>query len=40
VVGDNGTNVARGFSARPGYDLATGWGSVDGAALLDVFPGR
>ena len=40
VVGDNGTNVAPGFSARPGYDLATGWGSVDGAALLDVFPGR
>ena len=40
VVGDNGTSLAPGFSARPGYDFATGWGSVDGAALLDVFPGR
>ena len=39
VVGDNGTNVARGYSARPGYDLATGWGSIDGQAFFAAFPG-
>jgi subtilase family serine protease len=38
VVGDNGTSLAHGYPAKPGYDLATGWGSVDGAALLDVCP--
>ena len=37
VVGDNGTSLAHGYPAKPGYDLATGWGSIDGAALLDVF---
>ena len=39
VVGNNGITGARGFAAKPGYDLATGWGSVDAAALLDVFSG-
>jgi subtilase family serine protease len=39
VVGNNGTTGNRGFPAKPGYDLATGWGSVDAAALLDVFSG-
>ena len=38
VVGDNATSLAHGYPAKPGYDLATGWGSIDGAALLDVFP--
>ena len=29
TVGDNGFNGVTGFSAGPGYDLATGWGSID-----------
>ncbi|HEY3189652.1 MAG TPA: hypothetical protein VGJ70_19340, partial [Solirubrobacteraceae bacterium] len=39
VTGDNGIATQRGFPARPGYDLATGWGSVDGATFFDVFAG-
>jgi hypothetical protein len=39
LAGDNGTTVAAGYPAKPGYDLATGWGSVDGAAFLDAFGG-
>jgi subtilase family serine protease len=39
VTGDNRTNGGRGYPAGPGYDLATGWGSVDAAALLDAFGG-
>ncbi|OXC73402.1 Kumamolysin [Caballeronia sordidicola] len=31
TAGSNG-----GYSAQPGYDLVTGWGSPNGAALLDV----
>jgi len=26
--------------AGPGYDLATGWGSIDGAALFDTLAAR
>jgi subtilase family serine protease len=40
VTGDTTTRAAAGYSAGPGYDLATGWGSVDGAALLDLFHAR
>jgi len=35
VTGNNG-----GFAAGPGYDLATGWGSIDGAALFDALAAR
>src|SRR5262245_40255982 len=37
VTGSNTTGSARGFPATPGYDLATGWGSIDAAALFDAF---
>ena len=38
-----GTNTfggARGFSARPGYDLVTGWGTVAGDVFFATFPHR
>jgi subtilase family serine protease len=38
VDGSSTTTLARGFRAKPGYDLATGWGSPDGAALFAAFP--
>jgi kumamolisin len=34
VEGTNGTTQARGFPAKPGYDLATGWGSPNVSALF------
>jgi kumamolisin len=34
VQGSNSTTQAKGFPAKPGYDLATGWGSPNVAALL------
>jgi pseudomonalisin len=34
VDGTNSTTQARGFPAKPGYDLATGWGSPDVPALF------
>jgi pseudomonalisin len=37
VEGSNSTTEARGFPAKPGYDLATGWGSPNVAALLPAF---
>jgi subtilase family serine protease len=38
VVGSNGTLLSRGFPAKPGYDLATGWGTPDVPALFAAFP--
>lgn len=38
VGGSSRTSLAPGFPAKPGYDLATGWGTPDGAALLAAFP--
>jgi subtilase family serine protease len=38
VEGSSTTTLARGFRAKPGYDLATGWGSPDGGALFEAFP--
>jgi subtilase family serine protease len=38
VTGSNSTTLARGFPATPGYDLATGWGTPDVAALFAAFP--
>jgi subtilase family serine protease len=38
VIGSNGTTLARGFPAKPGYDLATGWGTPDVPALFAAFP--
>jgi hypothetical protein len=38
VVGSNGTTLVRGFPAKPGYDLATGWGTPDVPALFAAFP--
>ena len=35
--GSNAVPSARGFQARRGYDLATGWGTIDGAAFLRSF---
>ncbi|HJW69802.1 MAG TPA: hypothetical protein VJ829_10630, partial [Candidatus Binatia bacterium] len=32
------TGLARGFFAKPGYDLATGWGTPDVPALFAAFP--
>jgi subtilase family serine protease len=34
VDGSNSTTQAKGFPAKPGYDLATGWGSPDVPALF------
>ena len=34
VEGSNSTMVAKGFPAKPGYDLATGWGTPNVAALF------
>jgi subtilase family serine protease len=38
VVGSNGTTLTWGYPAEPGYDLATGWGTPDVAALFAAFP--
>lgn len=38
VDGSSTTTLARGFPAKPGYDLATGWGSPDAAALFAAYP--
>ena len=38
VIGSNGTTLTRGFPAKPGYDLATGWGTPDVPALFAAFP--
>jgi subtilase family serine protease len=38
VRGSNSITMARGFPAKPGYDLATGWGSPDGEALFAAWP--
>lgn len=40
VSGDNGVPGATGFSAGPGYDLATGLGSVDATALVFAWTGE
>lgn len=37
TVGMNGFGTARGFSARPGYDAATGWGSMNGPVFFAGF---
>jgi subtilase family serine protease len=37
VEGSNSTTQAKGFPAKPGYDLATGWGSPDVGALFAAF---
>ena len=37
IIAGNNTFGARGYAARPGYDLATGWGSIEAAALLGAF---
>jgi pseudomonalisin len=37
TAGTNAVGTTPGFAAGPGFDLATGWGSFDGAALLDAF---
>jgi hypothetical protein len=34
VEGSNSTTTAKGFPAKPGYDLATGWGTPNVAALF------
>ncbi len=36
--GSSTTTLARGFPATLGYDLATGWGSPDAAALFAAYP--
>jgi subtilase family serine protease len=37
VEGSNSTTLAKGFPAKPGYDLATGWGSPNVPALFAAF---
>lgn len=37
VDGTSTTSLARGLKAKPGYDMATGWGSPDVAALFAAF---
>jgi kumamolisin len=37
--GDNDTAAAGGYSAGPGYDAVTGWGSPNGTALLQALAG-
>jgi kumamolisin len=34
--GNNSTKGIKGYSARPGWDPCTGWGSPNGAKLLDA----
>ena len=36
VSGNNNTAVAGGYSAGPGYDAVSGWGTPDGSKLLSV----
>lgn len=36
ISGDNVTATAGGYQAGPGFDAVTGWGSPDGAALLQA----
>ena len=38
VIGSSTTTLARGFPAKPGYDLATGWGTPDVPALFAAIP--
>jgi kumamolisin len=33
---DNGLNGVLGYAARPGWDACTGWGSINGTALLNA----
>jgi subtilase family serine protease len=37
TVGSNSVDGVRGFLARAGYDLATGWGSLDGPTFFAAF---
>jgi len=37
TTGTNAFGAARGFRARPGYDLATGWGSMNGPVFFAAF---
>jgi hypothetical protein len=39
TIGNNSFKGVAGFAAGPGYDLATGWGSFDAAALIGAFAG-
>ena len=34
TTGSNTFGNVTGYSARPGYDLASGWGTIDGAAFV------
>lgn len=38
TAGDNDTAAAGGYSAGPGFDAVTGWGSPNGAKLLKFLP--
>ncbi len=38
VEGSSRTRLGPGFRAKPGYDLATGWGTPIGSALFAAFP--
>jgi hypothetical protein len=43
--GNNGYFPLEGYNAGPGYDLASGWGSIDITAFVNAFmsfvpPGR
>ncbi len=37
VSGNNGYNGVAGFDAGPGFDLATGWGTVDAAVFVPAY---
>lgn len=37
TVGSNAFGGARGFEAGPGYDLVTGWGTINGSTFFDGF---
>jgi kumamolisin len=38
VSGNNASGTADGYSAGPGFDAVTGWGSPNGSALLETLP--
>ncbi len=40
TTGDNSFNGVIGYSAGPGYDMTTGWGSPDMGTLLDSYLGK
>jgi hypothetical protein len=37
ISGNNGNGVGPGYDAKVGWDYTTGWGTPDGAQLVNLF---